>query len=396
MGLSDVRLRKMKPKEKRFEVSDGKGLSLLVLPSGTKSWILRYQFNGKPKRLTLGQYPVLSLAVARQKIEESRNNIQNGIDPSTIKTEEKQRRLRLPTIQGLVDELWDKELSLKKSGKETFRLLNHDVLPVWGDRKVVEIKRRDIVLLLDDIESRAPVTRNRVHGALSRLFNFAAERGVLDDSPCTRIRKVAEQGRRRVLDDKEIKRLWWALDFNNKSFDVYVLTKIALKIMLLTGQRAGEVIGMRWDEIDGNNWNIPASRMKNKEPHYVPLSLSVLKLISDARLLSGESAFVFKSPRGKNMDAAITVSSLSRALKRNWHKLGEGADRYTPHDLRRTVRTRLAGLGVNDIVAERLLGHKLQGIMSIYNRHDYEDEKKSAIGVWSCELERIVNEKRCV
>ncbi len=391
MGLSDIQVRKVKAREKRFELSDGKGLTLLVLPSGTKSWVLRYQFEGNPRRLTLGQYPVLSLADARNKTIEARNDIQRYIDPALKKAEEKKARISAPTFYIIIKELWDRELRHKKSGPETKRLLDRDILPTWGQRKVHDIKRRDIVLLLDEIEKRAPITRNRVHGALSRLFNFAAERGIIEDSPCTRIRKLPEKGRQRVLTDKEIKQLWKALDLDNKQMDAYRLTKLALKTILLTGQRPGEVCGMCWDEIDNDGfWNIPSERMKNNENHRLPLTEAVLEILKQAKTLSVDSAYVFRSTH-KQADAPMTASALSRTIRRHWEHIGVTADRFTPHDLRRTVRTRLAELGVSDVVAERILAHRLQGIMAVYNQHSYDAEKRQALDLWAKKLKEITS-----
>lgn len=387
MGLSDIQVRKIKPREKRFELTDGQGLTLLVLPSGTKSWVLRYQFHGKARRLTIGQYPALSLAEARNKATETRNDIQRNIDPAQKKEEETHARINTPTFIDIINELWAKELSKKKSGKETRRLLEHDIVPKWGKREVHSVKRRDIVLLLDEIEKRAPITRNRVQGALSRLFNFAAERGVIDDSPCTRIKKVQEQARKRILTEKEIVTLWHALDLDNKAVDAYKLTKLALKILLLTGQRPGEVTGMMWSEIDGKWWNIPAERMKSKEPHRVPLTPTAIEHIELARQLSGQSPYVFLSPK-KN--AAILRSTMARTLSRNWEEIGIGEECYTPHDIRRTVRSKMAAIGVSDVIAERVMAHKLQGIMAVYNQHNYDVEKKLALEQWEQKLLQII------
>lgn len=387
MGLSDIQIRKEKPKAKRFEMTDGQGLTLLILPSGTKSWVLRYQYHGKARRITIGRYPSLSLAEARNKATEIRNDIQRNTDPARKKEEEKSARFNAPTFIDIINELWAKELCNKKSGKETRRLLEHDIVPKWEKRQVRSIKRRDIVLLLDEIETRAPITRNRVHSALSRLFNFAAERGIIDDSPCTRIKKVPEQARKRILTEEEIAKLWHALDLNNTAVDAYKLTKLALKMLLLTGQRPGEVTGMMWSEIDGEWWNIPAKRMKSKEPHRVPLTKTALEQLELARQLSGQSPYVFLSPK-KN--AAILRSTLARTLSRNWKEIGIGEEYYTPHDIRRTVRSKMAALGISDVIAERLMSHKLQGIIAVYNHHDYDLEKRNALEMWEIKLKKIV------
>jgi integrase len=400
MGLTDLQIKNLKPKERRYEATDGKGLSIRVKPTGDKAWFYRYMFDGAPRIMTLGEYPGISLAEARERHGAAMLAVQRGIDPGAVAKEEKARLKAVPTIKEALAEFWERELSKKKSGKETRRILNKDVEAAWGKRRVTEIKRRHIVLLLDEIEQRAPIMRNRVHGALTRFFNFTAERGVIDDSPCTRIRKVSERGRDRVLNDDEIKLLWQALDLENKAVDLYAVSKLALKMILLTGQRPGEVCGMAWAEIDGDFWNIPAERMKGNAPHRVPLTGMALEAIEQARPFSDKSKYVFTSPRSplygfkkplkakpKDDDAPMTSHALARAMVRHWKDMKfETDEHFTPHDLRRTLRTRLAEIGVTDIVAERVLGHKLQGVLGIYNRHGYDVEKRQALALWEKRL----------
>ncbi|MDD5759166.1 MAG: site-specific integrase, partial [Desulfobulbaceae bacterium] len=332
-------------------------------------------------------YPSITLAEVREIHAKALQETERGIDPGIKQKETKSTRKAAPTFTDIIIELWEKELQHKKSCKDTKRLLEHDVLPAWGNRKVADIKRRDIVLLLDSIAERAPITRNRVHGALSRLFNFAGERGIIEDSPCTRIKKLTEKGRTRVLTDDEIMLLWSALDLDNVEIDIYRLSKLALKMILLTGQRPGEVCGMAWAEIVGDTWNIPAERMKGKEAHSVPLTDAILEVIEQARVYSGDSQFVFRS--SYKDDSPMLAHGLSKAILRHWQEIGF-KEKFTPHDLRRTVRTRLTGLGVSDVVAERVLGHKLQGILAVYNRHGYDDEKREALEKWEKKLRQIV------
>ena len=388
MGLSDAQLRKIRPRESRFELTDGKGLVLLILPSGRRSWLLRYQFEGKPHRITLGAYPAMSLLQARNEAEITKNIIKQGIDPTVKRTEEKSAHKTAPTVGDLLAEYWDMELKDSPSGKERRRLAEKDVLPLWGKRKVAEITRRDAALLLDAVRARAPVTGNRLQGVLVRMFNFAAERGVLEHSPLMGLRKKKERPRSRVLADNEIKLLWDALALNNTAMDIYRVSKLALKMILLTGQRPGEICGMTWDEIDDEIWNIPAERMKSKEPHNVPLGSMALEIIVQARSYSPRgSSFVFKSSHSK--EGPITPHSLSKAILRHWSEIGF-KEKFTPHDLRRTLRTRLAEIGIDDVVAERVLGHKLQGIMAVYNRHSYDKEKRQALEQWERKLRDIV------
>jgi integrase len=388
MALTDLMVKRISPKEKRFEVTDRKGLSLRVYPSGKKVWVYRYLFDGIPRRMTIGSYPAMTLAGAREKHSSAVQEVAGGVDPGRKQMEAKAKRKASPTFADIIEEFWDVELQHKKAGRETKRLLTHDAIPAWGNWKVADIKRRDIVLLLDKVRNRAPVTANRVHTALSRLFNFAAERGVIEDSPCTRIRKPQEKGRDRVLSDKEIKLLWTALDLENKKVDIYRQSKLALKMILLTGQRPGEVCGAMWNEISFNEalWKIPAERSKNGEQHQIPLNQLAIEVLKQAEALSGEKEYVFNSTHKPGFP--LKPNTLARALTRHWKEIGL-KEKFVPHDLRRTLRTRLAELGVSDIVAERVLGHKLQGLLAVYNHYPYTNEMRDALEKWNCKLQLL-------
>ncbi|WKZ32019.1 MAG: tyrosine-type recombinase/integrase [Thermodesulfobacteriota bacterium] len=386
--LTDLKLKRYKCTPGKREILwDRNGLGLLT-GARKKTWVFRYTFDAERKLITLGEYPVMGLEEARKEAAEAKLKVKKGIDPGTIKKIEKAERQASPTFEELVSEFWDRELSKQKSGADRRRLLLKDVVPVWGRLKVKDIKRRHIVVLLDEIEKRSKSTRNHVHGVLGRLFNFAAERGVIEDSPCTRIKKPKEESRSRVLSDKEIKLVWAALDPSNKKIDMYVITKLALRMILLTGQRPGEVAGMSLEELTPEGfWTIPAERMKGSEAHTVPLCPLALETIERARSFSGDCPFVFRSSYKEN--APVTRAALSRAVVRHWKAMGL-KEAFTPHDLRRTLRTRLAELGIDDIVAEKVIGHRLQGMLAVYNRHSYDMEKRHTLELWERKLRSIL------
>lgn len=354
-----------------------------------KTWVFRYSFQGR-QLMTLGTYPAVTLKEARAKAAKAALDIQHGINPLAEKKAAKEARKIAPTIEEIIKEFHDIELIHKKSGKKTKRLLEFDVVPKWKNRKVADIKRRDIVILLDSIKERgAPVIANRVQSALSRLFNFAAERGIIDDSPCTRIRKGKETAKNRFLSDEEINLLWEGLSLENKAVDIYRGTKLAIKMILLTGCRPGEVAGMTWDELTEEGfWNIPAERMKGNQAHRVPLCNMATEVIEAAKLLSGDSPYIFRSTHKDS--TPLTTGALSLAVARHREEMGFKEPFFTPHDLRRTLRTKLAELGIDDVVAERVLGHKLQGVLGIYNRHPYDKEKRQALTQWENRLRLIV------
>ena len=148
MGLTDLQVKKMAPKKSRYEVLDGKGLCIRVMPSGTKSWIFRYLFDGRPRRMTLGGYPGMTLAVAREKHALAMQDVQRGVDPGELAKAAKAKRKAAPDVEDLLKEYWRHELGKTPSGKERKRLVEKDVLPLWGHSKVADITRRDAVLLL--------------------------------------------------------------------------------------------------------------------------------------------------------------------------------------------------------------------------------------------------------
>lgn len=386
MTLTDLQVRKMTPKDHRFELLDGDGLYIRVMPTGRKSWVFRYNFEGTPRRMTFGSYPALTLAEAREKHAQSTQDVERGIDPGAKALMEKAKRKAAPTFKDLLEEFWTLELSLQPSGKERKRLIEKDVLKPWKKCKVTNITRRDAVLLLDGVRKRAPVTANRVQGVLVRMFNFASERGIIEHSPLTGMRRTKEEARSRVLTDEEIKNLWNALDLERTDIDIYRLTKLALKLILLTGQRPGEVVNMACADIEGDWWTIPEGKSKT-EGNRVPILPMAQKILEEARIYSGETPFVFAS--SYKPGKPLTVKAMSRAVSRHRTEM-DIHERFTPHDLRRTLRTRLAEIGVADIVAERVLGHKLQGVLGIYNRHAYEKEKRQALEAWEKRLKAIV------
>lgn len=388
MVLSDLQLKKLTPKEARYEVSDGKGLSVRVMPTGTKTWVFRYMVEGKARRMTFGTYPTISLAEVREKHSLAMQDLERGIDPGHKQKEAKAVRKAAPTVADLLEEFWAMELKHKTTGKERKRLVTKDALPEWGNRKAFSITRRDAVLLIDKVRERAAITANRLQGVLVRMFNFAAERGILEHSPLAGMKKKPETARKRVLTDEEIRILWAALALDNKAMDIFDVSKLAIKMILLTGQRPGEVCGMTWNEIHTDGfWNIPAERRKGGAAQRLPLAAMALDVIEQARSYSGQGHFVFASPHKPG--SHLMTHTLSKAIIRHWKEIGF-EEPFTPHDLRRTLRTRLAEIGVDDVVAECVLGHKLQGIVAVYNRHSYDAEKRQALDRWERKLRKIL------
>ena len=221
MALTELALKRLSKKDTFYEVQDGNGLYVRIWPTGNKSWVFRYTFDGRQLRMTLGRWPGIGLADARQKAGEAMKQVQQGIDPGQLAKEKKAKLKASPTVEQLLNEFYEVELSKKPSGDERKRLIKKDIVPAWGKRKVKDITRRDAVLLIEKVRKRAPVGASRLQSAMVRMWNFAAERGVIDFSPLVGMRRPKEKPKTRVLSNDDIVKLWAGLDIENTDIDIY-------------------------------------------------------------------------------------------------------------------------------------------------------------------------------
>ena len=383
--LTDLLLRKLKSGEERIEVWDAKlpGFGVRVSPAGTKSFVLLYRFRGLPQRLTLGRYPVLALGEARELAKEALNQVARGIDPRQAKEE-------LPATYlfgGVVDEFVRMHCSQRNresTRKETARILQHDFVSQWKRRDVRDIGRKDVLDVLDAIVERgSPSGANHALAAIRKCFNWCVERGLIESSPCSAIKKPAKaEARERVLSDDELRSIWRTTEAIGYPFGVLV------QLLLLTAQRRNEVVGMRWQDIDLNSaiWTIPGELAKNGRPHLVPLSARAHSCLASLPRL--HESLVFPA-RG---NGTTTFSGFSK-LKAKTDQLS-GVQAWTLHDLRRSAATHMGRLGVAPHVVERILNHAsgaFRGVAGVYNRFQYLPEMREGLERWACHLERIMS-----
>jgi integrase len=388
MRLTDFQIKNLKPQVERYEVWEGKtGFGVRVTPKGNKSFIYMYRFGGKARRLTLGNYPVMSLAEAHKKYAEAKEKVQLGIDPGAEAVSERMEERRAPTVTILSHEYLQKWAKpRKRSWREDERILKKDVLPQWGQRKAREITRRNVIQLLDDIVDRgAGIMANRTLAVIRKMFNFAVSRDIVPVSPCLAVRAPApEQRRDRVLTTDEIRALWHGLEGAKMMAEG---TKLALKLQLVTGQRKSEIVSAAWEEIDltDNWWTIPPEKAKNKMAHRVPLSFLALELLQAVKALSCHSMWLFPSPQ---TDRHITPEAVDHALRRpGLEALGFT---FVPHDLRRTAASHITGMGISRLVVSKILNHAEAGVTSVYDRHSYDLEKRQALQAWGRKLKAII------
>lgn len=417
--FTDTMIRKLKPADKKLIKGEGNGFNIRVMPTGVKTWLYLYNFDGKRKEMNLGTYPAVTLETARSRFDAARARVKNGFDPMEEKEQAADERRKAPTVENLIDEYIKKHAKVnKRQWQEDERLLNKDALPTWGKRKAADIKKRDVVLLLESIVERGSSgTANSFFRCIRKMFNWSVERDILEHSPCDGVKMPAPvNSRDRVLSEKEIKTLWNSLDSASISDEI----KRAIKLIFITAQRPGEVIGMHTDEIDkdGRWWTIPVERSKNKKAHRVYLTDTALELIGSLTVndkKTGEvkpRGFIFDCPIGKKIQP-ISEKSLSKAIRRNlaWPVLHNGkpvfgadgkpvtenrlgVEHFTPHDGRRSAATIMSKLGFMDEVIDALLNHSKQGVIKTYNQNKYDKEKQAALVQWELKLKSIIAGKQ--
>lgn len=391
--FTDKYLQSIKPDEKKKLIREGRGFALQVMPSGIKTFLYIYTFQGKRKNLFLGKYPYLTLAAARIRYNEAYNQVQAGENPACAPMEENSpteattvntTNEPATTTFGDFADLYIKwsEVNHAPAWYKTVKLsLKNDVLPSWQDTPIAEIRRRDAITLLERVAARAPGQAKNVHKVARAVFEYAIDREYLEANPMLKLSRIIPSlkpvTKKRILSDSEIRHAWRALTEGTGD----ERTKAAIKLVLVTAQRPGEVASMHRSQIEGNWWTM--ENTKNKEVHRVYLTPTALELIGE------EEGFIFPSYRMAS--GYISRQTLSQHLAtRNYFDL----PKWTPHDLRRTARTEMARIGVPEEHAEAVLNHKKQGIVKVYNLHQYADEKKAALLLWEAELLRLIGDNR--
>ncbi len=389
MAFTDSKIKNLKPQSKRRIAWEDGGtcLGLRITPTGKKSFVYMYRYDSRPRMMTLGRYPVLTLADARVDLAKAKALLAKGQDPGTLFLQVKADHQGTPTVSHLAAEFIAKRSQNKKAWQEEQRILEKDVLPKWKHRKAQDIKRRDAIVLLDRIVERgSPIMANRTLGVLNRMFNFGIRRAILESNPCTIIERPGEESPRdRVLSSEEIKNFWINIDKCRMSNG----TKLALKFLLVCLQRKSEVAQAEWVDFDINSgwWNIPKEKTKNKLSHRVYLSNTAIELLKKIKELSGDSIYLFPSPR-PDRNKPITPRSLSQALLKNLNTLK--IEQFAPHDLRRSGSSHMTGNGIPRETVQKILNHVERGVTKVYDRYSYDQEKKNAMTKWGRILNRII------
>jgi integrase len=379
--LTDLAIRKLQAGTVRREVADGgqRGLYLVVQPAtGAKSFAVRFRVNGRSRKLTLPTGT--TLAAARKAAADALFEVSQGRDPATakIREREEQRSATADTFKAICCEFFRREGSKIRTAKNWQRDLERLVYPVLGSHVISDIRRKDLVRLLDDIEdNRGPAQADMVLAIVRRIMNWHAARDDDFKSPIVRgmaRRKPSDHARSRVLNDDELRAVWRAAGGIAGPFGHFV------RFLLLTAARRNEAAHMRWHEVVGTEWTLPAERSKSKRDLTRPLSAAALGVLAAVQRIAG-SDYVF----------TITGLRIGGMDKRKRQVDGaSGVTGWTLHDLRRTARSLMARAGVPSEHAERCLGHTIRGVEGTYNRHAYLDEMRIAYEKLATLIQQIV------
>lgn len=369
------------PAQGRLEVwdEDLPGFGLRVTASGRITATVLYRRAGRLRRATLGTLPPLSLADARELARKALVDAASGNDPAAAKAEDR----AAASFADLAKLYLEKHAPQKRSADEDRRIITRELLPKWRACLARDIRRADVIALLDDITGRpAPIMANRTLALVRKLYNFGIQRGLVEANPCALLSPpAAERRRERVLSEEEIRALWIRLDAEHLPRPV-----AALRLGLLTAQRPGEITRMRWQDVaeerSGWWWTIPSEFAKNGRAHRVPLSAQA-KAILDA--LPRDNGWVLP---GRFEGTHLIETSLARYTADLRQRLG--MEHFTPHDLRRTAASHMTGQGVSRLVVKKLLNHVDNDVTAIYDRHGYDSEKRAALDAWGRHVAEIV------
>jgi integrase len=361
--LNDLFLKKLKPQERPFLIWDTiqRGLAVQVQPTGQKSWKAIYSFHSRPRWYHIADAAAVGLSDARKLAGQIMFKVAGGKDPQA----ERRAARGADTFEDLATRYRAYSERKNKSWKQADGLVRRHLLPRWAKLSAADVSRSDVETLITRIT--APIVANQVLASASAIFAWAIKQrlaGVMTN-PCHGVERHATRSRERVLSDSEISKFWTA-------FDTAGLTRSqALKMILLSGQRPGEVSHMRTEHIEDGWWTMPGDAIpalgwpgtKNGTTHRVWLPKGAQKILTEM----DATGMIFAGPRGRIIDLSGAMRMICKDL---------GIERATPHDLRRTHGTTVTALGFGRDAMNRVQNHKEGGIASVYDRHQYAEENK--------------------
>ena len=395
--LTDTKIKSLKPKDKVYKVADRVGLYVSVSTAGTITFRYDYRINGRRETLTIGKYGAdgINLAEARERLMIARKQVSEGISPATEKRAER-NKIRNADRFCVFAERYLADVQLADSTK-ALRVATYerDIKDTFGNRLMTEITADEIRSHCEKIKERgAPSTAIFVRDLIANVYRYAIQRGHKFANPADEIANssiATFKKRERVLTPREIKLFFNTLEETQSDFAL----KKAVKFILLTMVRKGELVNATWDEVDFKNkvWTIPAERMKAKRAHNVYLSEQAIDLIVAFQIYSEGSPYLL--PGRINRRQPIANSSLNRVIAnciKFINKDEQRIDDFTVHDLRRTGSTLLHEMGFNSDWIEKSLAHEQQGVRAVYNKAEYAEQRKEMMQRWADQVDEWIND----
>jgi len=381
-------------KKQRIPDHEVKGLSLRIAPAGKMSWAIRYRdLARQSKEMKVGDVPAMTLKQARAAAMDKLANVHNGGDPLRERREAVAlaKRERTNTLNAIADEFYAAPAftSLSVGTQDYYEVaLRLNILPAIGVMPIAFIGRREVARLQDKLITDHSISiAARARRTLSAVMSFAMERELVDFNPVAMVKlKQKVEPRTRTLSDEEIRAVWEAAE---SKVGVFQTVADILLLSLILPARASEICGMEWGELDlvERTWTIPADRMKASASHQLPLTEMALTVLRRRQGDGAQGQWVFPNRAGSS---AMCRRRHGRACSR--FAVAWGWEPFGPHDLRRTIATRLAKLGVVKEINQRLLGHKVGSGEAIlhYDHHDYAEQKRVALELWESELTNVL------
>ncbi len=395
MPLTDTAIKKTKPGDKPVKLSDSKGMYLLVNPAGSKLWRWKYRVLGKEKVMSLGAYPDVSLAQARDGMEKARKVLAAGNDPMAIRKADKvASRTAAENSFETVARMWWAHWKPARSDQhagQVMRRFEANVFPHIGPRPVAEIQAPELVVMLKAIEKRGVNDlAKRALQTSGQVFRYAIAHGLAKRNPATDIKPsdvLASRQKKNLarIDSKELPALLRHID----AYQGAAITRLAMKLMAMTFVRTTELIGARWAEFDLDvaRWDIPAERMKMKIPHIVSLSTQAVNLLKTLQLISGHSQMLF--PGERDHEKCMSNNTILKALERMGYK-----GRMTGHGFRGVASTLLHEMGFDHAHIELQLAHQERDeVSAAYNHATYLKQRATMMQDWSDYLDNCTTGK---
>jgi integrase len=369
------------------------GLVLRVFSTDKRSWCLQYRSTqtGERRRFKLGDADSMTVTQARAAARTMLAQNQLGNDPVVTAKAAEQARAVADDAATFGDLVEHYKTHARANSRASTLYSNTRIIETklqgWMSRKATDIKSSDVAALYDSIYAAGHgVMANRTLALVSKIFNLAIGRGVVEVNPTLKFPRTSREVRReRVLSDTELRRLWDVLNALVAAKKMPTKIAVFFRIAILTGQRAREVLGMTRAELDFDRaiWTLPSGRTKNRREHVVPLTRQVMDLID---IIKSDSQFIFPNTSGNKaiFDYEFYLPAIREAAE---------LDDFRFHDLRRTATTGMAGLGVDDRTLDRVTNHTVRGVSQVaatYNRHGYEDEKRAALTLWANHVDTII------